>query len=383
MGKIVNKILMKVLDSKCKKHNVKFTYSFDKEEYLNKQTIIIADHAATDTYMYVMAGYKDIKVCPVTGENNLYSLPTKFLLSNYDVIPKKLFVKDAYALRGMLKAVKNGKTLLFFPEGIQSLCGYNSPTIPTTISFLKKMKIDVILAKSKGTYLANPKYNRNKYNGQIEVDYQILFTKDELENKSIEELTAKYNKEFLYNDFEYNEKANNHYKGKVPVTKNIENIIHYCPKCGSIGYINSENDSIKCMKCNNEILVDDTYRITKKSNDDVLPFNRLDEWFKFQRKLVNEEVRKDDFKEEIKVCLKAFRKYIVRNPYKDISNGILTIDKNSISYKDDKFEEYNFSYDIKDVPSLPLNSRVAMQFYINDKLYLFKYTFFLLIGIFP
>lgn len=210
------------------------------------------------------------------------------------------------------------------------------PVMPATITFLKQMEVDVVLAVSSGEYLATPRYNRDKKKGaRVDVRLTHLFTKEELHNKSIEELEEKLFTYFKYNDFKWNDEKRYHYKGKLPNCTGIENVIYSCPKCKSDGTLYTSGDEIICKNCGNTIVMDDTYHIEPKTEHDYLPYHRVDEWYLEQRKSVRDSIKKDSdytlqFDADLNVI--ASPKDRPRRIFKKIGEGIVTIDKSGTTY---------------------------------------------------
>ena len=128
---------------------VKYEYLFDKKAMKGRHVLILADHASTDSYLYVLRGYPFVEPNVVIGYQNIFIRGIFGLFLKCGIIPKKLYEPDLRPVISMLRIVRAGGSLLLFPEGIQSMDGSTQPINPATAEFVKRCGIDVVLCKSQ------------------------------------------------------------------------------------------------------------------------------------------------------------------------------------------------------------------------------------------
>lgn len=282
-----------------------FVYNFPKDTFKNRQVIIISDHASLDSFLNILKGLPiPKKIHAVIGDMHFRRPKVGSLFNMVKCFGIRPYVTDAPALRNMIRAIELGHSLVFFPEGMYSFCGLTHPIPPATIKFLKKMHTDVVLALANGEFLATPRFQKDHKSGPVEITFTHLFTKAELEEKTVEELEEKLLKHFKYNDFKWNGEKKHHYIGKLPNCSGIEKIIYSCPKCKRNGVLHTEGNEIICKECGNTIVMDDTYSIKPKTDKDFLPYTRVDEWYLHQRHMVREQIRNEKgctFEYEVKL----------------------------------------------------------------------------------
>lgn len=354
----------------CLKHNVKFIYKFNKKEMKGRQVIIISDHASRDNYFFALSGYPFANPNCIIGYQNVFDKKYFKMLLKAGVIPKYLYAPDYKATKNTLRLIKEGASICFFPEGIQSAVGSTHPMNPASIKLMKSAGIDVVLCHSRGAYLSKPRFSKKWRKGYMEFEYSILFTKEELKAKSHDELYEKYMKEFSYNDFIWNKEKRIKYTCEDSNAKGLEQLLYYCPKCGSEFEIVNDKDTLVCKKCGNTIQVNEYYDLIKL-NDSYLPFNRIDEWFNYQRKLVREEIKADDYKYEydaelLEICYEK----LLKNRYIVTGKGHVTIDKDNITYNGTRNnEEFIKIFKIDSIPSAPLDCGDDNEFYYENEYY--------------
>ncbi len=366
------RILMKLMQFGS---DVTYKYSFDKKEMKGRQVILLADHATTDAYKYVIHGYPFADPNVVIGHNNIFKKGLFKLLLSGGIIPKKLYQADQRSVMDMLKVLKMGGSLLIFPEGIQATSGSMHPIFAGTSKLIKKAGVPVVLCKSYGSYLIRPRYRRHDNKGHQEYHYEILFTEQDLKEMSLEEIDARLLERFRFNDFEWNKTARNKYTGGKgePLAKGIDSVLYYCPKCKQEFTLETEGDKIICRNCGNTVVLNEYYDLVPETESDHMPYSSIDEWFKHQRKLVSEEV-KNEFSCSYECDMYDFRMdKLYKDPYCCCGEGVVTITNTQIRYKGTRFgENVDMSFDIKSIPSFVFFPSQDNDFYIEGVYYGFR-----------
>ena len=351
----------------------KYYYHFNKKEMKHKQVVLISDHASRDTFYYTLHGYNMANPNVVMGFQNIFikGLFKPFLDSG--VIVKSLYEADLKAIKQMFDVVKMGGSLCLFPEGVQSTSGSTHPMNPSTIKFLKKLSLDVVLCKSYGTYLSRPRYSRSTRKGPIEIHYEVLFTKDELKNLSIDELYKKYLERFKYNDFTWNKERKYKYIGKESNATGITKILYYCPKCGHEFTLEEKENSVVCKTCGNEIKIDEGYNLIPV-NASTMPYTTIDEWFKAQRKLVQKEIAQDNFQITYDVySVDLYYDKLRKDQYYIDGEGSITINKEGIRFVGTKKDEkVDILFELINTPSFLFTPGKENDIYYHGTYFCFR-----------
>lgn len=367
--------LQKILKAKAAKLNVRYFYHLDRAELQGRQVILLADHACTESYVTALTGYPFVKLNVVMGKHHFYK---KLLLSMFNrcgCIPKSLFEPDIKCTGKMLKIIKKGGSICLFPEGVQSSNGGTQPINPATAKFLKKLGIPVVLCKSYGAYLCLPKYDEVRRDGYQEIHYEMLFTPEDLEQLSVEEIDARLIDRFRYNDFVWNSEHKHEYKAKDGGSnaKGIDKLLYLCPRCGREFSMHVEDKDIVC-ECGNRIRVHDTYELEAIGNDSMLPYSNITEWHFAHRDKVREEIQNPDFEISYECDLiELYQEKLIKNPQIVTGHGTVTIDHEHMIYRGSRYEDSTeLVFEIRKMPTFLSMPDKGNEFFYNGEFYLFR-----------
>jgi len=347
----------------CLNKNIKYIYNFDISEMKNKQVCILADHSSRNNFYPILASYKYNRLNAVVGRQNFFDKSLFNLFLKMGAIPKMLYEVDYKAARDILRLKNNGASFLLFPEGIQSTIGFSHPMNPATMKLIKKMDMDIILVKSYGAYLKNPRFLDYFKKGPMFIEYNLLFKKDDLNKLSIDEMYDLFIKKFKYNDFLWNKEKQYSYGDKKGNAYGFNRILYECPICKK-QEINIIKNLIVCSLCGLEVEIDNKYNI--KSNK-YLDFSTLDKWYIKQRKTVKELI-KNDFRKEYNIIYKKLDKeklHKASNRCKIISSGKLILTKENMKYVDESNNEIVFDY--KDLVSTPILPNEGIELFYHGE----------------
>ncbi|QVK19897.1 1-acyl-sn-glycerol-3-phosphate acyltransferase [Mycoplasmatota bacterium] len=231
-------------------------------------------------------------------------------------IKKRVGKSDTLAMRQMLSYIEKGYAIGFFPEGDDTFDGETLDIYSNTGRFLKLCNLDIILVKSKGTHLHNPRWADNHAKRKkIFTETEILLTKEDLKSLSAEEVKLKVEKAIYHNDYEWQRQNMINYARKNKA-EGIERLIYYCNKCGSVLSVFGNGSNIECRKCGVIGRINDYGFIEDNKFDNLVDYN------KDQYKHI-EEVIKSEFSFDITLNIIDFKKV------KNIKQG-----KYKLKYKD-------------------------------------------------
>lgn len=239
--------------------------------------VMLANH----TFMFdvVHVPLRLFKVPFIIASQTLFTKqPSKFLVSQVaHVIPKSKGRSDSQTILKIFSAVKRGYPILIFPEGDTTFFGETNYIESSTMKLIKKLKLDVVVCNVKGGYLGKPRWATSpRKHRQIELNYKVEITKEELSNLSVEEINDRVVKALYHNDYEYQKQKMIPHPG-TELAHGIENAVYVCPHCEAINTIESIGNKVRCSACHKEGSIDQYGFI----HDFV--FDNLVEWNQFQR----------------------------------------------------------------------------------------------------
>ena len=267
----------------------------------------------------------------------------------------------------MLAVLNRGGNLALFPEGIQSLSGSTHPINPATCKFLKRSGATIVVCKSEGAYLCQNRFSKDIKKGKIDVYYDIVFTPEELQNLTEDQIYDKLIKNFSYNEFKLNKVRHERYVGKLPNADGLDKIIYKCPHCQKEFSFEVVGDTMTCKDCGYAISVDEYYDLHVKSNH-KLYFDNIDDWFKWQRKTVQQKMG-DNFTPLTQTgALYKLRTDKLKKPPKNrilIKKGKITLDKEFLTVDDGE----KLKLSTKSIYSLTFSLSGFLEFYHENEYY--------------
>ncbi|MBO7762441.1 MAG: 1-acyl-sn-glycerol-3-phosphate acyltransferase [Clostridia bacterium] len=316
------------------KYRVSYEFRYDiKRE--SGPYILISNHASRLDYIFTGVPMLPVRMNYVAGYNEFHRSHLKGVFGLLKVIPKKNFVPDLHTIRSVDRIIKAGGRVCIFPEGMSSISGANQPVAVGTGHFLKRYRIPIFYAIIKGGYLTSPKYNLKDRRGRVEVTFDRLFTPEELDAMTAEEVEARVNEALYHDDYAWNLTAGNHYDIGDEGAKRLEDLLFICPRCHREHTMLGEGNSIRCIACGNGATITDTYQLVPFDKECVIPRTQT-EWFRWQRERVASEVAAEDFSlsEEVSLGMLPKYRFLKKGATSEIvGQGTLTLDRTGLSYR--------------------------------------------------
>ena len=336
-----------------KKYNV--TPIFKTEiKNVKEPYILLSSHASRLDYMFTAIPLLPKRFNFVAGYNEFFRSHLAMVFKLLRVIPKKNFTADIYTIKEVSRVIKKGGNIILYPEGMSSISGANQPVAVGTGKFIKHFKMPVYYSIIKGGYLTSPKYDLTERYGKVEVVYDIMFTKEEIEKLSPTEIEDIINEKLYHDDYSWNKEIKNEFKINGSIANNLHHLLYYCPKCKSEFTMKGELNKIYCTKCGNGAEITNTYEMIPFDDSCVIP-NTQTAWFNLERKLAEEEIKNPDFKLTEKVKLGMLPKYDYLKEQKTseiVGEGIITLDHTGLTYIGTcNNEEFSFHLNTSEIPT--------------------------------
>ena len=351
-----------------RRYKVTFSYDYNPKLLNGKPTVLLTSHSSRLEFMYMMHGFQRKDVHMVCGYQNILKKGLYNVLREMGVISKYLYQPDVVCIKNMLKVLKRNGAVGVFPEGIQSTSGSTHPINPATAQFIKHSKANVVIATSKGAYLATNRYSADRKKGPIHISYSLAFTPETLETLSENEIYNVMLEKIRYNDFAYNKIARNQYIGKKPNAFGIDKILYKCPDCKTEHTLRVEHDTVVCGECGFRVRIDEYYDLVDVKGKNC-PAD-VDAWYKWQRRCVANEIRDDRFEMTLNGSLCTLKTDKLRKPPKNrqvLSVGQVRLTKRGLFFEGTlDGQKADFAFDAKSVYSLTFSTKNFLEFYCNN-----------------
>ncbi len=336
-----------------KKYHVHYTMKRDPRKE-SGPFFFISNHASRLDYIFTGIPLLPQRMNYVAGYNEFHRSHLALVFKLLRVIPKKNFVPDIHTVKEISRVIKSGGGVCLFPEGMSSISGANQPVAIGTGKLLKHHKVPVYYSVIRGGYLTSPKYNLRDRLGRVEVEYDLLFTPEDLQRLTAEEIEDAINRAIYHDDYAWNKIHQHHYDIGENGAEDLEDLLFWCPKCGRQHTMATKGNTIFCTACGNGATLSDTYELIPFNDTCVIPETQT-AWFNAQRAVIRREVEQEDFAMEEQVELGILPDYeLLKNQATSqiVGSGTLRLDRSGLSYQGTKNGEV-FSFHIKsrDLPT--------------------------------
>ena len=363
-------------------HNIvgkKYNYNITVKDDINEckgACFLIWNHLSRIDHMYLMSAAFPRPLSIVAGYNEFFRSHLHLAFSLMKIIPKKVFTQDMNGLRAMNSIIRKGGCVAFSPEGTSSIYGCNQPIVPGTGKFIKHYHIPVYMMKLKGTYLTSTKMCLDERYGRTEGELYLLFTPEQLDNMTAEEIDERINLEFRHDEYDWAAEQGIKWENGGNMCERLYDMCYKCPRCGAELNMTAENNYIRCNACGNGAVMNDYYKFEPFDDECVIPKSPT-KWVELERQAIIKEIRVDEnysFSEKVRVGTLLHYRYV---PKKETSvpagEGTIVFDHSGIHFSGLK-EGENWSFDVSYETAFSLSivtdtSRFAM--YIEGEFYEF------------
>ena len=345
----------------AKKYNAHFTYKDDVSKYRGQSYVVVSNHASRMDYVFTAPAFLPDTFNFVVGYNEFFRSHRAMILRLMQVVPKKNFVHQPYAIRQIIKIIRSGGRIIILPEGMSSISGANQPCALGSGHLLKSLGVPVLYTKIAGGYLTAPKYNLTDRIGRVDIEAGVLFTPEQLKAMTADEIQLALDEKLYHDDYEWNKTARVKFDGKGRMAENMHQLLFWCPKCGGELTMESHGDTIRCKKCGNGGHLNEYYDLIP-DGDSVLPETpRV--WFDMQREHVRSMVRKEGFTltEHVKIGELPKHSYLKNQATSEIvGEGELTLDAEGLHFDGVRNgSAYSFFVPIKQLPTYGMCTDVS------------------------
>lgn len=327
-------LIQPVYNAPCKTEYFRYV---DPNSYKDKPVIIVYNHASRFDFAFVQSAMKKRRINFVSAEEEFHRTKFKTVFQISRTLPKKSFVADTNAIRGIatiLRKTKNG-CIAIAPCGLSTVGGAQQPSAIGTGKMLKHFGVHVLAVRIHGAYLVCPKFDVKDRYGKVEVELDELFTPEQLEELSADEIERKVDEAIYTDDYEWNATRQNSYNRKDgKYAENMEQILYKCPKCGTEMQMEGRGTVIKCKACGNGATLDDKYNLTPVG-DSVIPYNPR-EWYDWERREMRRAVQNPDFSldEHAVLAMQPTYGYVGDNLVGySVGDGMIHLDHEGFSFK--------------------------------------------------
>lgn len=213
-------------------------------------------------------------------------------------IPTNKFVTDFVMVKNIKYALDKLKSsVLMYPEASYSFDGTATDLPQSLGKCLKLLNVPVIMVKTFGAFARDPLYNNLQVRKvDVSADVKLLFTPEEVQSKSVDELNQTLKNEFTFDNWKWQQE--NNVEIKEPFRADFLNrVLYKCCNCNDETSMEGKGTDLVCKKCGTKwTLTEKGFLQLKEGCESKINFNHVPDWYKWQRQQVRKEIEDGTYK---------------------------------------------------------------------------------------
>ncbi len=269
------------------------------------------------------------------------------LLRQVGCICKRKFTNDITLVRQLKAVIDNGDVAMIYPEARYSLCG-TTAVLPASLGKLcKLLKVPVVTLICHGHHVNSPFWNLHDRGVKpTEAEFSLLFTPEELAEKSADELNRRIVEAFQYDDFAWQKEKGirTPYEGRA---EGLHKVLYQCPHCGTEFRMSSKGTRLFCGSCGKSWTMSELGELS--ADEGETEFSHIPDWYEWERANVRREVETGTYSSgvlPVTVDTLPNAKKFIR-----LGEGTMVHDRNGFTVRGTDVDGDHFEM-IKPVPSL-------------------------------
>ncbi len=219
----------------------------------------------------------------------------EWLMRKIGCIPTNKFVTDPSLFADMRHALsKEGCSVLMYPEASYSFDGRATPLPRRLGIMLKRMDVPVVGILTQGAFARDPLYNcLQKRNVTVSATVKGLLTREEVREKSVDELDALLDEMFSFDNFRW--QAENGVRIEEPFRADgLHRILYKCAHCGAEGEMEGKGTKLVCHACGKRYELDPLGRLQAAEGETEFP--HIPDWYAWERACVRRELEEGSYR---------------------------------------------------------------------------------------
>ena len=213
------------------------------------------------------------------------------LMRNLGCIPTQKFVSDISLITDMRYAIGTNKTsVLMYPEASYSFDGTATP-LPRRMGVLfKALHAPVLMITTYGSFARDPLYNNlQKRKVKVTAQLECLLSKEEVKEKSVEEIDEILDKAFSFDYFSW-QKENQVRIDEPFRADGLHRILYKCACCKEEGKMEGKGTTLTCHACGK------TWELDEYGQLEGEGFSHIPDWYAWERECVKKEIEDGTYK---------------------------------------------------------------------------------------
>jgi len=246
-----------------------------------------------------------------------------WLLRAVGCICNRKFVRSVNLVKNMIHAKNNGDIVVLFPEARYSLCGTTAVLPKSLGKMVRMMNVPVVTLIMHGHHINSPMWNLgNRKVKPVESEMKLLFSKEETQELSVDELNDKIVEAFLYDDYAWQKERG------IRVTKEtraegLHKILYQCPACKVEYKMSSKGAQLCCDNCGKTWEMSELGELSAQKGE--TEFSHIPDWYVWERSNVKKEIQDGTYSFKSKVRVESLpndKGFVVFEERAELTHGM-------------------------------------------------------------
>lgn len=262
-----------------------YKYSFQLAPKLESPYLVLSNHNCDLDPGLVALSFPQQMYFVASEHVYRAGFASKVLRYVFEPIAKRKGTADTVTVMKTIRALREGKNVCLFPEGQKSFNGQTGEINIATGKLVKASKAGLVTFKIEGGYFTTPRWGYGIRKGKMKGSVVNVYTKEELEKFSPEEITDFIKKDLWEDAYQKQSQNPIAYKGKN-LAQGLEHALCICPECKKLDSLSSKKDKVFCTQCNFSATLDKFGFF-----DENCKFKTITQWDNFQQEELNKFVQ--------------------------------------------------------------------------------------------
>jgi len=238
----------------------------------------------------------------------------------------------------MIYAKNNGDIVALFPEARYSLCGTTAILPKSLGKMVRMMNVPVVTLIMHGHHINSPYWNTgNRKVKPVESEMKLLFTQEETQSLSIDELNDRIVETYQYDEYAWQKE-----RGIRVTAKNraegLHKVLYQCAACKAEFKMSSSGATLFCSACGKKWDMSELGELSAQTGE--TEFSHIPDWYEWERENVAKEVQDGTYSLTSKVRVESLpndKKFIVFQERGELVHNMDGF-KLTGSYKDEPYD---------------------------------------------
>ena len=241
-NRFVYSILLKLGGGFAKR---KYHFTYEPYQPKSKTYLFLANHNTDFDPIFEVIAMNDYLRYVANDHLFRKGLISKILIWLVNPIPKRKGARSDETIQMIKDNLRLGISVAMHCEGNKSFNGRTGHISPRTGELVKEAEGGLITYRIDGGYLQHPRWAKYRRQGPIHGYVVREYTRDELNQMTVEEINAAINHDLFTDAFAVQRNNPKPYPGKA-LAEHLENVLYLCPQCKGLGTMYSQGDEFIC-----------------------------------------------------------------------------------------------------------------------------------------